>query len=425
MENKCKYLDKLQEIASIKVNKENAEELKELYSKEKEGFKSYVNNLSFALKFIDSIDEICFTFINTYNFICSNEYSIKGLEFYFDIIQMIKESNPFNQLTPSEIYNNLRKLREEQAVNIIKSAVDKNKVTEFIRAYINGNENEFKTLLSSSTNMEKIFCIYFTIKLKNQDLMYCGNDIWNKDYERMKYNITRHKNNIEAILNTINSEESKLINIFGVNDFIRRRTFIDFNLNITKNLAKIIDDMERFNIEGNLLSILQDYYELIDYYIKLYCINILPYISNEERDIVSNLIGWGFFGDLDFSIKGIIETSKIHNSYIDNEVINKLKPYLDKVIEKGYITKTESGYVLSKKFSKTLLAYLCGKIFCNDYIKIDGNNEEIWKAGKENLFFPEKDINMFFSEKNIGVIRRGKIGNKAPKRWKEIDSLFE
>lgn len=88
-----------------------------------------------------------------------------------------------------------------------------------------------------------------------------------------------------------------------------------------------------------------------------------------------------------------------------------------KALQKEYMVLCGGGYKWTKP--KSLLAYMCGRLYCNDRIREDDNGDKHYKKGRQQL--PAKELKALFNE-NVGGNRDA---IKAPPRsyW-IIDDLF-
>ena len=77
-----------------------------------------------------------------------------------------------------------------------------------------------------------------------------------------------------------------------------------------------------------------------------------------------------------------------------------------RAIEAGLIE--EDGNHYRWKESKALLAYMCGRIYCDDYPKYSTREvKTYWKHGRTE-FFPESDFNALFEETALGQSRQNR-----------------
>lgn len=73
---------------------------------------------------------------------------------------------------------------------------------------------------------------------------------------------------------------------------------------------------------------------------------------------------------------------------------------------------------------KVLLAYMCGRIYCNDcseYNKNTGKN--FWKQG--NDLFPNTALNSLFGEKSLAQSRKSREWETCPKGFRTINAFFD
>lgn len=102
-----------------------------------------------------------------------------------------------------------------------------------------------------------------------------------------------------------------------------------------------------------------------------------------------------------------------------------------RAIEQGYMELVKVGehYKYNWKFSaKTILYYFCGRLFMGDRTKSEKNKKNQWIKGESKQQFPRKPLSVLFlyngeplNPKNINQRSKG----KCPKKYKDIDKLFE
>lgn len=93
-----------------------------------------------------------------------------------------------------------------------------------------------------------------------------------------------------------------------------------------------------------------------------------------------------------------------------------------KCISEGLITVKEGHYQWNGQ-SKALLAYMCGKIYCEDYTvfqKTDRKN--YWKQGTPA--FPDTALNSLFHENALAQSRKSRNNSTSPEGFRRIDSFF-
>ena len=94
-----------------------------------------------------------------------------------------------------------------------------------------------------------------------------------------------------------------------------------------------------------------------------------------------------------------------------------------KAIDRGLI-EIQNGH-FKWNGSKVLLAYLCGRLYCEDKPAIDEKSgKSIWICGRRD-FFPEADIATLFQVEDVGQSRQNRKGAPVPQKSSEIDKLFE
>jgi len=82
----------------------------------------------------------------------------------------------------------------------------------------------------------------------------------------------------------------------------------------------------------------------------------------------------------------------------------------------------KNGRIVSHFKTKAMLAYFCGRVFCNDYSKRIFRNV-VWKRG--DGVFPETDLNKIFGTKRLRELRNKHIRKQTIVRGFEVvDNLF-
>lgn len=105
---------------------------------------------------------------------------------------------------------------------------------------------------------------------------------------------------------------------------------------------------------------------------------------------------------------------------LDTELARKV---FAKAIENGYMTIDGKHYKWHK--NKVLLAYMCGRIYCEDYTKFTQFDQKpFWKAGHSDLF-PDVELNALFRTKQLVQSRHTRTEKAAPVGFEKIDKLFE
>ena len=110
---------------------------------------------------------------------------------------------------------------------------------------------------------------------------------------------------------------------------------------------------------------------------------------------------------------GVVLTGRL-----DTHIARKI---FAKAIEAGYMEEVGSHY--EWKNTKTLLAYMCGRIYCGDkpeYSKID--RKSFWTFG-EGLF-PDVELGVLFKQNGIGQLRQNRRDEAVPNNADIIDKLF-
>lgn len=93
-----------------------------------------------------------------------------------------------------------------------------------------------------------------------------------------------------------------------------------------------------------------------------------------------------------------------------------------RALKKGFIV-VEGDHYKRKDMSKSLLSYMCGRIYCGDesyYDKAKGKYK--WKQGKQS--FPETELNKLFDEKNLAQLRYNSAALSIPQGFEAVDQLF-
>lgn len=93
-------------------------------------------------------------------------------------------------------------------------------------------------------------------------------------------------------------------------------------------------------------------------------------------------------------------------------------------IRESYILVADDGHLQWQLESKTLLAYLCGRVWCGDssaYFK--RRDAHVWKHGKRH--FPEHALEELFGVQGLRNLRRQRNLLPPPEGFELIDSLFD
>lgn len=110
----------------------------------------------------------------------------------------------------------------------------------------------------------------------------------------------------------------------------------------------------------------------------------------------------------------------IPNNSLDTRIAREIFP---KAIAAGMIIVDGNHFIW--KESKVLLAYLCGRIYCNDepeLIKLDKKTH--WKLGNRRSF-PDDDIRQLFNIAGVGQTRINRRDSFAPINHEKIDDFFK
>ena len=107
-------------------------------------------------------------------------------------------------------------------------------------------------------------------------------------------------------------------------------------------------------------------------------------------------------------------------SRLDTELARKI---FDKAIEEGYIIINDDHYEWT--LNKVLLAYMCGRIYCEDYPEKTIYDEKMyWMPGRVELF-PGTELDKLFNMKDLTQSRHTRKNKAAPTGFEKIDKLFE
>ncbi|WP_195437754.1 hypothetical protein [Parabacteroides goldsteinii] len=106
----------------------------------------------------------------------------------------------------------------------------------------------------------------------------------------------------------------------------------------------------------------------------------------------------------------------------------KAKKMFERAVKAGLMQplKDKGSYQWNK--SNVLLAYFCGKIYCDDRLEQETLTKE-WVVKRGEIFFPETALNSFFLNgegqniKNLGQSRLQM--QRPPKGYRDIDNLFD
>ena len=105
---------------------------------------------------------------------------------------------------------------------------------------------------------------------------------------------------------------------------------------------------------------------------------------------------------------------------LDTELARKI---FDKAIEEGYIIIDDDHYEWT--LNKVLLAYMCGRIYCEDYPEKTIYDENMyWMPGRVDLF-PGAELDKLFNMKDLTQSRHSRKNKAAPIGSEKIDKLFE
>ena len=115
-------------------------------------------------------------------------------------------------------------------------------------------------------------------------------------------------------------------------------------------------------------------------------------------------------------LEGVVLTRKL-DTPLAREVFAK-------ALKEGLMEVKGSHY--EWKRSKILLAYMCGRIYCNDCPVPDHGKEGkfMWNPGDDSSF-PDFDLNALFQTKDIGQSRNNRKFCPLPNDFDIIDRFFE
>lgn len=95
-----------------------------------------------------------------------------------------------------------------------------------------------------------------------------------------------------------------------------------------------------------------------------------------------------------------------------------------KAVAAGYMEEDGSHYRW-RKGTKALLAYMCGRIYCEDYPeKTKYDDKVFWMPGRVELF-PGTELDKLFNMKDLTQSRHSRKNKAAPVGSEKIDKLFE
>lgn len=447
--NYLEYLSGLRKVSSLYYYVNEEMELKELYSRSNKDFKEFLYDEEFCNKYLCCIEEICSVFIDTYNYICNNHRF--NIEDFNDLIQIVKSLKLNYFLSPSEFYSILQNRCTYWSVDIIKHLkTDWKTINTLITLYKTKEADQFIDLLNNIDYRD--IGIYLELQIRSENV-YCS--LHRSEaflYERsMQLRLIDHKGKFERLLKVFIQNKDFIKKNFGEQVFDKYYLFINKRLGLIDELLKSIEDdadlmrivedgLDRHvNVSLNLLDghniqRLINNYSLLRCYCELFSINLSSCINEDERDVVNRLLGWGFFNSIYGQEETRLESSsgeQVNNMLTYNiekkEILLKIEPILKKAISNGLIVVSDGGYKKTDKLTKADLAYLCGKIICNDYIEKpeDERMPLLWRKGVNNLNFPDKILSDLFQESQLGVSRRTRLNKTPPEAWKLIDSMFE
>ena len=105
------------------------------------------------------------------------------------------------------------------------------------------------------------------------------------------------------------------------------------------------------------------------------------------------------------------------------EITELARKIFAKAIEAGYMEEVGSHYEWI--LNKVLLAYMCGRIYCEDYPeKTKYDDKVFWMPGRVELF-PGTELDKLFNMKDLTQSRHSRKNKAAPVGSEKIDKLFE
>ena len=125
------------------------------------------------------------------------------------------------------------------------------------------------------------------------------------------------------------------------------------------------------------------------------------------------------------SVQGVAESQELEGVVLTRKLDTPLaKDTFAKAIKEGLMEVNGSHF--KWKSSKILLAYMCGRIYCNDSPVPDPGKEGkfMWNPGDDSSF-PDIDLNALFQTKDIGQSRNNRKFCPLPNDFDIIDRFFE
>ena len=106
-------------------------------------------------------------------------------------------------------------------------------------------------------------------------------------------------------------------------------------------------------------------------------------------------------------------------------LLGRFRPeVMQRALEAGLIRLTPEGGWVWLRGSKTLLAYFCGRMWCEDESVYSRRTRSYaWQRGL--VAFPGKEIERLCGEKNLKVLRRHRIYCPPPAGFEVVDRLFD
>ena len=165
-------------------------------------------------------------------------------------------------------------------------------------------------------------------------------------------------------------------------------------------------------------------------------VGVIKLIKNNQPDFVALtgiIVALGGSGVLDAKMREK-DRQMLQNASIQQEEQNGVvltgrldtpiaRKIFAKAIEAGYMEEVGSHYEWI--LNKVLLAYMCGRIYCEDYPeKTKYDDKVFWMPGRVELF-PGTELDKLFNMKDLTQSRHSRKNKAAPVGSEKIDKLFE
>ena len=121
-----------------------------------------------------------------------------------------------------------------------------------------------------------------------------------------------------------------------------------------------------------------------------------------------------------------LEMGKLPTIYDDEETKQKEQRVFYKAIKNRWmeLNKARKGYIWKKEKGYNHLAYMCGRLYCNDYVREDHNGNTIVKKGGRFGKGIAAKLKVIFGGVDVSNNRSQVIGKKPPQDYRKIDILF-